>query len=63
MRPNNHEDPEEAFFSEHAGILPTSAEALKWEAELPPAQPDRTPMRLMTKEDWTLLRAMGSKIG
>lgn len=57
------DDPEEAFFREHAGKLPTSAEARAWDAELPDAEPDSTPVRLMTKEDWAKLRAIGSTIG
>lgn len=55
-------DPEEIFFRDHAGKLPTSTEARIWDAELPDAKPDPNPVRLMTKEDWAKLRAIKSEL-
>ena len=62
MSTNDPDDPAVDFFREYAGQLPTSAEAREWDAALPPAEPDRTPMRLMTKEDWAKLAAISSQI-
>lgn len=63
MSANDPNDHEEEFFREHAGKLPTSAEAQSWDAETPEVEPDSTPVRLMTKEDWAKLNAISSTIG